>query len=223
MAVAAVAVALSGCSRDGGLADQARKSAEERSEQARSVATEAGLGSDVADLIGDAVGAGGQSYTVTYDDGAGAVTTLVQDPPRRRLDVRKDEVIRSAFVIERGTFACTQNRGAWTCAPSSTAPPAIGPFAATDLERTISNLTAAKATYDFTTETRSVAGTTARCLVTTRKPEAAADPALGERGVLCIAKSGAVLLVDAPGQALRAVSYRATTEDRAFDLPAEPA
>ena len=223
LAVLAAIAGLSGCGGDTGVGAKAREAAAERAAQARSVASDAGLGSDVADLIGDAVGAGGQTFTVTYDDGAGAISTLVQDPPRRRLDVRKDEVIRAAFVIERGTFSCTQTQGAWVCGPSTSAPPAIGPFAATDLERTISNLTAARATYDFTTESRPLAGTSARCLVTTRKPEAAADPALGDRGVLCIAKSGAVLLVEAPGQALRAVSYRASTDDRAFDLPAEPA
>jgi hypothetical protein len=49
----------------------------------------------------------------------------------------------------------------------------------------------------------------------------AADPDLGERGELSVARAtGAPLLVDHPGQLLAALSHRAGVAPRAFVLPA---
>jgi hypothetical protein len=64
-----------------------------------------------------------------------------------------------------------------------------------------------------------VAGIDARCLVTERKASAEPDPALGERGLLCIADSGAAVTIDQPGQALTAVAYEEKADERAFALP----
>jgi hypothetical protein len=222
MALVAAALAVgAGCGDSGGgLEGRARRAGRERAEQASEAAREAGLSEAVASVIGDAAGAVGQTFTVTYDTGGGGRAILVQAPPLRRFDIMlPDGVTRRTLVNEEGSFACELRGGAWTCAPSGDPPPEIGPFAATDLERTIGSLSSAQASFDLRVERRQVAGVEARCLVTERKPSAAADPTLGERGALCVAPSGAALSIDQPGQALTAVAYDASVEDGAFALP----
>ncbi len=213
---------LAGCGGSGGgLASKAREAGRQRARQASEAAREAGLPEEVADLIGDAAGAVGQTFTVTYETGEGGRATLAQAPPRRRFDLSlPGGATRATLVNEDGSFACEQRAGTWTCLPSKDPPPDVGSFAATDLERTISSLSASRATFDVRIERRQVAGVDARCLVTERKASAAADPALGERGVLCIAPSGAVVVLDQPGQALAALAYRDDADEATFALPA---
>ncbi len=191
-----------------------------RAEQARATAKEAGLADDVAAVIADAAGAVGRTFTVTYDTGDGGRATLAQAPPLRRFDVtRSGAPTRATLVNEQGSFACEQREQAWACLPSREAPPDVGPFAATDLERTIGSLSAARITYDLRVETRLIAGVEARCLVTERKPSAAGDPALGERGTLCVAPSGAALAIEQPAQRLTAVEYSDDVDPTNFVLP----
>ncbi|MEO5679306.1 MAG: hypothetical protein ABIS47_06530 [Acidimicrobiales bacterium] len=219
VALAVVAV-LAGCGRDGGLAAKARESGRQRADQARGAARAAGLPDDVAGVIADAAGAVGRAFTVTYDTGGGGRATLVQDPPRRRFDLAvPGSATRATLLNEQGSFACEQRAATWACVPSPEPPPDVGPFAATDLERTIGSLATARATYDLRVERRRLAGTDARCLVTERKPAAAGDPALGERGTLCVAPSGAALDIDQPSQRLTAVDYADRADPAAFALP----
>ena len=210
-----------GCSAGGdGLAGKAQEVGRRRAEQARATAEEAGLPGDVAAVIADAAGAAGRTFTVTYDTGDGGRATLAQAPPLRRFDLsRPGGPTRTTLVNEQGSFACEQREPTWTCLPSRQPPPEVGPFAATDLERTIGSLSAARVTYDLRIEPRRIAGVDARCLVTQRKPSAAGDPALGERGTLCVAPSGAALDIDQPGQRLTAVEYADRADPTAFVLP----
>ena len=204
----------------GGLAEKARDVGRQRAEQARAAAREAGLADDVAAVIADAAGAVGRSFTVTYDTGDGGRATLAQAPPRRRFDLsRPGAPTRATLVNEQGSFACELRDQAWSCLPSREPPPEVGPFAATDLERTIGSLSAARATYDLRVEPRRLAGVDARCLVTDRKPSAAGDPALGEQGTLCVAPSGAALAIDQPGQRLTAIEYADGADPATFALP----
>lgn len=223
VALAAVALlaAGAGCRDEGsGLEAKAREAGRQRAQQARQAAREAGLPEAVAAVIADAAGAVGRSFTVTYDTGDGGRATLVQSPPRRRFDVTlRDGTTRTTLVNEQGSFACEQRSGAWTCLTSRDPPPDVSSFAATDLERTIGSLSTAQASFDLRVEPRRVGGADARCLITERKPEAAADPALAERGVLCVSSSGAVLSIDQPDQALTAVDYRDGADRAAFSLP----
>lgn len=221
MASVALLGGLQGCSAgDGGLAGKAQEVGRRRAEQARATAKEAGLPDDVAAVIADAAGATGRTFTVTYDTGDGGRAMLTQAPPRRRFDLaRPGGPTRATLVNEAGSFACEQREDGWTCLPSRQPPPEVGPFAATDLERTIGSLSVARITYDLRVEPRRIAGVDARCLVTERKPSAAGDPALGERGTLCVAPSGAALVIDQSGQRLTAVEYRDGADAGAFTLP----
>ena len=220
LAAAALIAGAACTSRSGGLERRAEDAGRQRAEQAQQAARAAGLPDDVADVIGDAAGATGRTFTVTYDTGEGGRATLVQDPPRRRFDVTiPGGTTRATLVNEAGSFACEQRGGDWTCLPSSERLPEVGPFAATDLERTIGSLSTARATFDLRVERRPVAGVGARCLVTERKASAAADPSLGQRGELCVAPSGAALVIDQPGQALTAVAYEDRADAGAFTLP----
>ena len=217
----ALLVSASACvGGQGGLDERARDVGGLRAEQARATAKEAGLADDVIGVIADAAGAVGRTFTVTYDTGDGGRATVAQAPPRRRFDVsRPGAPTRATLVNERGSFACEQRDVTWACLPSRGPPPEVGPFAATDLERTIGSLSAARISYDLRVATRLLAGVDARCLVTERKPSAAGDPALGERGTLCVAPSGAVLAVDQPGQRLTAVEYSDDVDATTFVLP----
>ena len=219
VAIAALLAAGAGCG-GGGPEAQAREVGRQRSSQAAGAAREAGLPEDAAELIGDAAGAVGRTFTVTYDTGGGGRATLTQAPPRRRFEITlPDGTTRATLVNDQGSFACERRAGPWTCLPSREPEADVGPFAATDLERTIGSLSTAQATFVLRVEPRQVAGVEARCLVTDRKASAADDPALGARGVLCVAPSGAALVLDQPGQALTAVSYRDGADEAAFSLP----
>lgn len=223
LALAAGALLIAaGCVSDGGgLQGKAREVGRQRARQAAQVARDAGLSEDIATLVGDAAGAVGQTFTVTYDTGDGGRATLVQDPPLRRFDVvLPNGTTRTSLVNEAGAFSCEQQAGTWTCAPSLDPPPDVGPFSASAMERTIGSLSSAQASFDLRVERREVAGVDARCLVTERKPSAASDPALGERGVLCVAPSGATLVIDQPDQRLTALAYEDRADAGSFALPA---
>jgi hypothetical protein len=218
-----VAAVAGGCGGDGGLRAKARDVGRERSSQAARLARDAGLGGDVAAFLATAAGAVGHAFTVEYDTGDGGRLTVAQDPPARRVDVTGGQigaVVRTSLVNEDGAFSCERRDGATACLPSKDPPPPVGPFAATDLERTVSSLTSGLHSYVITVVPRDIAGVTARCLVTTRRPEAAGDADLGERGELCVAPTtGAPLLVDQPGQHLAALSYRPAVAAKTFALP----
>lgn len=223
-AVAAVALGTAGCRAGGGLAGKARSVAAERRAQAARAARDAGLGEEVAAFLGTAAAAVGERFTVVYGSGDGGTVTVAQDPPRRRVDVAGGKlggVVRTAVVNDDGSFSCERRDGAASCVPSSTPPPEVGPFAPTDLERTVSSLSAGSRSFQIEVVRRTVAGAAASCLVTTRRPDVAADPDLAPRGELCIARStGAPLLVDQPDQRLTASSYRPSVAEDAFRLPA---
>jgi hypothetical protein len=222
-AALAIAGAAAGCGGDGGLRGKAEGVGRERAEQARRLARDAGLGEDVGSFLATAAGAVGHAFTVEYDTGDGGRLTVDQDPPLRRVDVTGGQlgpIVRSSLVNEDGAFSCERRDGTTACLPTNEPPPAVGPFSATDLERTVSSLTTAQRSYTIVVEHRSLASAAATCLVTTRRPEAAADADLGERGELCVAETtGAPLLVDQPGQHLAAVTYRAGVRKDVFRLP----
>jgi hypothetical protein len=76
------------------------------------------------------------------------------------------------------------------------------------------------ADFDFRVEARTIAGAAARCLVTTRKAEAASDPSIGASGTLCLSTEGALLLGETPTGRFEAKEYTTTIPANTFDLPA---
>src|SRR5438477_13049382 len=93
--LASVAVG-AGCGRH---TSPAQRAADEREKQARDLARQAGLSVDVQDFLARYASAAAHRFEVTYAPSpSGTTVVLVQDPPRRRVDVVTPPVTRSVFV-----------------------------------------------------------------------------------------------------------------------------
>jgi hypothetical protein len=215
-----VCAALAGCG--GGKDDLA----DTRAGQARQVAKDAGLPEPVQDLLGDAATAATTTFSVTYKLADEGTTTIVQDQPRRRVEVVLGSgpaaVTRATITNDDGTFACSRTVDAWTCKKSAEKTAGFGPLALGDIEKTTADLVAARKAYSFRVERRVVAKAAARCLVTELKPGQKPDPARGARGVLCISREGVPLVIEGASSTITATSYRASADASAFRLPAKP-
>lgn len=216
--VAALALAaVVGCS------DDDPGAGERRADQARQAAEDAGLPAAVADVLADASAAVDATYRVTYDvEGRRVVVT--QRPPDRRVDVIAGDGAVDATISTGGqAFACSDPPGddGWRCERIADPPTDAGfdPGAVADLTEA---LAAAVDQYDFSVEDDAVAGEPVRCLVTVLRTGQRADPSLGTHGRLCVADTGALLLVERPAGTLRATGYTTEVADDAFDLPAAP-
>jgi hypothetical protein len=196
-----------------------------RSAQARQVAKDAGLPPAVQDVLARAATSATRTFTVRYKLAVAGSTTIVQDPPRRRIDLvlgsGADVVTRTTLINGDGTFGCTRTAGAWTCKKTSDKTSDFGPLALGDVEKTTADLAAARASYAFRVERRTIARTKVDCLVTELRPGQPPDPARGNRGVLCISGEGVPLLIEGAKTVVTATSYRADAPASAFRLPAK--
>lgn len=221
--VAAVlcAVLAGGCGGKGG-----DDLAETRAAQARQVAKDAGLPEAVQNVLADAATSATRTFSVTYKLAVEGTTTIVQDPPRRRVELVLGSgpaaVTRATITNDAGTFSCSRTVDAWTCRKSEEKTSGFGPLALGDVEQTTADLVEAKQAYSFRVERRIVAKAPARCLITELKPGQTADPARGARGVLCISREGVPLVIEGATSTITATSYRASAADAAFRLPAKP-
>ena len=196
----------------------AEKTAHQRENQARQVASKAGLSPAVQDFLALYATAANSRFTVTYgQSGAGTSIVLEQDPPLRRVDVVAPPVTRSVFVTRQGTFECALQNQQWSCQQSQQQEGAPGLLAPADIDRTVAELTGAKTNYTFAVTRKKVAGTDTRCLVTTAKPGVA-----GGGSTLCLSSRGAVLLVEGAGNPLHAVKYSTSVDERRLQLPTAP-
>lgn len=219
MALTATMAIGAGCGGDDGDAG-----AGERAEQARQVATEAGLPPEVAQVLERAAGAAHATYRVTYDvtgQGGVDVVTVASDPPRRRVDTAaagSDEA-RSFVSDGDGTIVCARRSGAWSCrAGESSEPVGVAPFHGDAVKGAIARLAAARDTHDFTVERRRMGGTTATCLLTTPKRERSSGSAPDS---LCISPEGVPLLIERSAGTVRATSYTTEVGEDDLETPAE--
>lgn len=196
-----------------------------RATQARQVAKDAGLPEAVQDVLARAATSAGRTFTVRYDLAVAGSTTITQDPPRRRVELvlgsGPTATTRLTITNDEGTFACTRNEGTWTCRKTTPAADDAGPLAIGDIERTTADLAEARRAYTFRVESRTIAKTKARCLITELRPGQPPDPARGARGVLCVAPEGVPLLIEGGQTSVKATSYRAEADASAFRLPAK--
>jgi hypothetical protein len=196
-----------------------------RADQARQVAKDAGLPEPVQEILATAAGSATRTFTVTYKLAVEGTTTIVQDPPRRRVELVLGSgaaaTTRATITNDDGTFACTKTGQAWTCRKTTATAANIGALAVGDIQRTTADLVAARKSYTFRVETRTVAKTRTRCLVTELRPGQQPDPSRGNRGVLCVAEDGVPLLIEGGQTAVTATAYRDGVDDKAFELPAK--
>jgi hypothetical protein len=196
----------------------AQKTAHERENQARQVASKAGLSPAVQDFLAVYATAADNTFTVTYGPSAtGTSVVLLQAPPLRRVDVVVPPVTRSVFVTKQGTYECALDNQQWTCQQAQQQEGAPGLLAPADIARFGAELATARTNYTFAVKNRKVAGTDARCLVTT--PRAGVG---GPASTLCLSSRGAVLLSEGTSNPLRAVKYSTSVDTRRLQLPATP-
>ena len=160
-------MALAGCGDGSDTGDQ-------RADQIRAAAADAGLGPEVADFL--ALAARGQTatYQATYP-GPNANTKLVvaNDPPDRRVDVLTDDVTTEVrLVLDGEAFTCPRDQDKGTivsCRRTDAIVEGPGAFDDATLEQLTSTLRDRRADYTFRIDTRPIAGVQARCLVTELK------------------------------------------------------
>lgn len=208
----------------GACGDDAPGAGEARADQAREAAAAAGLGDDVADVLALAASSVDGTFRVVYeleDPGGGTRRVAVtQRPPDRRVDVTSADGTRDATIdVDGRTRSCTQPPGGeWVCEELGR-PTAETAFDQAAVDALAEALAGAVDDYAITVEQREVAGTDAECIVTRLRSDAAGDPALGSEGTLCVAPTGAVLLVERPVGTLRALEHSTDVDDAAFELP----
>src|SRR5207248_157878 len=148
--------------------DASQRTAAGRQRQARDLARRAGLSIDVQDFLARYAAASGEHFEVTYaPSSAGTTIVLVQDPPRRRVDLVTPPVTRSIFVNRNGTFNCALDNQKWTCQKSAQQESTPGLLSTADVQHEVSQLQAAKSDYTFRVSSRKMAGASARCLAVT--------------------------------------------------------
>jgi hypothetical protein len=222
MRAAALAVLL-GAATAAGCGDDEPTPGGARADQVREAVAEAGLPDDVRDFLVLAVGSADATYRVTYqiDDGTGVrEVTVAQDPPNHRLDVMNtDGSADSTIRLDDEVHQCHRDGGAWECGRVDVVPPGGGAFDEEALAERAAALADRADDYEFSVESRQLAGVDASCLVTTLAEGHPADPALGEAGTLCVSPEGAVLLVESGGTRQAATAYSTELPDDAFLLP----
>ena len=214
---ALAAVALAACGSSG----------TSRGDQARSIASAAGLSSDVAEVLALALEGTNATYTLTYStvdtSGASVQISVAQRPPDRRVDVfSSDGTIESTFRVGAVAYQCTKTTG-WTCGTLSNREASAGPgdpLSADAVATAVDRFRQRTNDYDFRVDRRTVAGADARCLVTTRKSGHDADPSLGTSAAMCVSPEGAILSVEVPTGSYAATGYSTTVDAGVFSLPA---
>ena len=198
-----------------------------RSDQGRSIASEAGLPSEVGEVFSLALEGTKATYTLTYSttdkSGASVQISVAQRPPDRRVDVfGADGTIESTFRVGTTAYQCTKTTS-WACgtltSKDASASPS-DPLNADAVAAAVDKFRQRASDYDFRVDRRTVAGTDARCLVTTRKAGHDQDPSLGTSATMCVSPEGAVLSVEVPTGAYAATGYSTMVSADAFSLPA---
>lgn len=210
---------LAGCGDD---TDEIAATGDERAEQAREAARDAGLDDEVADFLGVLARGETATYRVRLPGPVeGTELEVTSRPPERRVELIADGTTTEIRLVTDGE--------AYTCAPEVDGddvscertdalvdPPGV--FSARALEELSESLAERAEDYTFEIEEQTVAGVDARCLVT-RLRSGREAPELGASGTICASAEGAVLLVDQASERLEATEYSTDVDDAAFVRP----
>jgi hypothetical protein len=197
----------------------------DRADQVRAAARTAGLSADVADVLALAAKADGATYQVSYAGTEGARLQVSQAPPDRRVDVfAGDVVVESRVLHDEVAYRCEADTtdgakpGALTCKRAAGALDAAGAFTDEALQEFTDQLAGSKDALTVTVDTRTIAGTTARCITTTPKAGTPIEGTGPGTDVLCLSREGAQLLVDRAGNRLVADHYTTKVPKGTFDV-----
>jgi hypothetical protein len=220
LAAVLLVAAVGACGGRSGDGDVGRQ----RAAQARRLARDAGLDVDVQRFLATAAGVVGRRFRVTYalSGEAGGTSEVFQDPPRRRVDVVRDDPatpeVREVSTGPR-SFRCARSADGWACQDGGS-PELPGAFAGGDLQATVDALRAAKVDYTFRVTARRILDVDADCLVTELRPGRPVEEGGGRKGTLCNSAAGVPLLVETPTRSIRALRYSTKVPADAFEAPA---
>ena len=209
-----------GCGDDDG--DQAR--GEERAEQVRTAAVGAGLPEEVADVLALAARGTTATYRVTYAGTEGAAIIWSQEPPNHRIDIVAGEVVVESRVLRNGiSYRCTAGSppaadDPLDCRRDDAAVELPGAFSDEALADFTTALAGSTDRFDLTVEERTIAGTTATCLVTAPKAGSPIDGTGPGVDTLCLSPEGAQLLTDSEGERVVADTYSTEVPEGTFDV-----
>lgn len=216
--IVAAATALAACGGSG-----SPDVGDDRADQARNAALDAGLDTEVAEFLALAARGATATYQVTYPGPTPDSKLVVANrPPDRRVDVVSGgEVHEVRLVVDGEALTCARPGGLGDFEPCvrtdavADPPGAFGPNAIAELTESLRDRVS---DFAFAVEPRPVAGVEATCLVT-RILAGRERPELGDGGTLCVSPEGALLLVDQGDEQLEASDYSTDVADGTFTRP----
>lgn len=215
--LAAAALAVGACD-DGVTAE------DERAEQVRAAADDAGLDDDVTDLLVLAAEGLSATFQVTYQGDDGTSVIVSQDPPNRRVDVVAGGLVVQSQVVRDGVaYRCDVPEGGspgddLDCERTQGALPAPGAFTDDAIDAFTSDLIETADDVDLTVDERTIADVEARCLVAAPKAGTPLDGSGPGVETLCLSADGAQLLIDSGGERLVADGYTTRVPEGTFDV-----
>lgn len=197
---------------------------DERADQIRDAAQEAGLTDDVADVLALAARGTTARFQVTYEGTGGAALVVSQDPPNHRVDVLTAGLIVESQVVRDGVaYRCalpTDGRPGddLECTRTEGALEGPGLFSDAALATFTDEMLASVDDFDLTVEPRTIADVDATCLVAAPKAGTTLDGTGPGVDTICLSDDGAQLLVDAGGQRVVATGYSTDVPKGTFDV-----
>lgn len=218
LVVALFGLLLSGCGSDGDHVS------DERSDQIRKAAADAGLSDDVADVLALAARGTTATFQVTYSGTGGAALTVSQQPPNRRVDVLTAGLVVESQVVRDGVaYRCDLPQDArpgddLDCARTQGALPDPGGFSADAIKTFTDELLGSGGDLDLSVERRTIAGIDATCLIAAPKAGTPLDGTGPGVDTICLSPEGAQLLVDSGGERVVAESYSTEVPKGTFEV-----
>lgn len=207
----------------GACGDDGADAGDDRAEQARTAALDAGLDRDVADFLALASRGQTATYQATYPGpDAGTQLVVANDPPDRRVDiVADDRTIEVRLVLGGEAFRCARDDERdeiGPCARTDAVVEAAGLFSEGAVEDLTASLRDRTGDFTFRIESAVIAGVDASCLITEIR-DGRDRPELGALGTICVSPEGALLQVEQSGESLEAVDYTTEIPDGTFTRP----
>lgn len=220
IAVLGVVLAIGSCGSD----DAGDAITDERVEQVRQAALDAGLSDEVAGVLALAARGATATFQITYAGADGAGITVSQQPPNRRVDaLTAGLIVESQVVRDDVGYLCDlpddgQPGDPLDCHRTDGAIPAQGTFTDDALDTFTEELAGSAEAMDLTVEARTIADVDATCLITAPKAGTPIDDATPGVDTICLSDEGAQLLVDSAGERVVAATYRTDVPDGTFDV-----
>ncbi|MGH9273430.1 MAG: hypothetical protein ACRDZU_02190 [Acidimicrobiales bacterium] len=220
IAVLGVALALTSCGSD----DPDDAVTDERVEQVRQAAVDAGLSDEVADVLALAARGATATFQITYAGADGAEIMVSQQPPNRRVDaLTAGLIVESQLVRDNIGYLCDLPDGGQPgdpldCHRTQGAIPAQGTFTDEALDTFSQELIGSARAMDLTVEMRTIAEAEATCLIAAPKAGTPIDETTPGVDTICLSGNGAQLLVDAGGERVVAATYSTEVPEGTFDV-----